>query len=456
MYEDALRIQVAALGDSHSDVAATEASIATVLYNRSDYKTALSKYRTALAIQLATLGERHAECGETYNDIASCLVRLGNYEEAAKTYATAKAIRINALGPDHADVADTLSGIGDVMRLTSQHEAALRIYEEAAAITARALGGDHRKYAQLLSRIGAVLTKVERFQEAVPKLQTALNLLVAKLGPDHDAVGDIHHRIGTAMERQGKFALAIANFEEVLRIRTIGGVDRGGSIDVANTLHDMAVVYYGNKTLGKAETFFQKAHSMKLEALGPAHASLAYTKTCYADTLRKLFKEKEAWVMLQAALKIQKGWFKGRAHEDIGLTYRSMAVLKSNLGEGLQLLCARGGVEREATGNAAKKHFADAVKYFDKAQKQFSVLGDGNSYAGVIQCGLGRVYHLQGRFAEASQLYNLAHRKLEPALGGAHTQTRRAALGWQLAESGKPAPYQDKVVHRGVSTRNAP
>ena len=87
--------------------AATYANMAGVHDSLGDYPKALELYEQALQIQLKALGPNHASVATTYNNMAVVHNNLGDYPKALELYEQALQIQLKALGPNHAEVAIT-------------------------------------------------------------------------------------------------------------------------------------------------------------------------------------------------------------------------------------------------------------------------------------------------------------------------------------------------------------
>jgi tetratricopeptide (TPR) repeat protein len=150
---------------------------------------ALEKYDEALRIQKAALGPDHHAVATTLNNIGAVhkvgaprrrcgggLIKsqqaMDNLQKGLEFYEQALRIRKAALGPDHHAVAATLNNIGTVHKV----------------------GAPRRQFAA--GRADKSRQAMGNLPKALEYLEEALRINKAALGPDHHAVGATLNNIG--------------------------------------------------------------------------------------------------------------------------------------------------------------------------------------------------------------------------------------------------------------------
>jgi hypothetical protein len=101
LFERALRIQEATLGEMHADTAGTIMSMGVSYSEKRQYDQAIELYERALRIQKATLGEMHASTAATISSMGVSYSKKGQHDRAIAE--TERALRIcrEVLGPNH-------------------------------------------------------------------------------------------------------------------------------------------------------------------------------------------------------------------------------------------------------------------------------------------------------------------------------------------------------------------
>ena len=120
LYERALRIQMATLGEMHSDTAATISNIGISYSGKGQHDRAIELYERALRIQIATLGEMHASTAATISSMGASYSKKGQYDRAIAE--TERALRIchATLGPHHPQTQQTAQNLANIKTAAAQ------------------------------------------------------------------------------------------------------------------------------------------------------------------------------------------------------------------------------------------------------------------------------------------------------------------------------------------------
>ena len=94
LYERALRIDEAALGPTHPDVATSLNNLAVLLRAQGDYAGARPLYERALRIKEAALGPTHPSVATSLNNLAELLMAQGDYAGARPLYERARRVQL--------------------------------------------------------------------------------------------------------------------------------------------------------------------------------------------------------------------------------------------------------------------------------------------------------------------------------------------------------------------------
>ncbi len=240
MFEAALKIDEAALGPDHPEVAIRLSSLAPVLLDLGggeNLKAARAALERALKIDEAAHGPDHPNVAIDLSNLSNVLRDLGGEENLkAARAALERALKIDeaAHGPDHPKVATRLSNLANVLRNLGGEEnlkAARAALERALKIDEAAHGPDHPKVATRLSNLANVLRNLggeENLKAARAALERALKIDEAALGPDHPNVGIRHVNMAPLLDQLGDRAGALRHAERALAIFTASlGAEHG-------------------------------------------------------------------------------------------------------------------------------------------------------------------------------------------------------------------------------------
>ena len=157
LFEQALAIHKAVLGEHHPDTATSLNNLALLLEAQGDYAAAKPLYEQALAIHKAALGERHPDTATSLNNLAGLLEAQGDY--AAAKPLLEQAVDISRHNLDLAADAQTERQqmvMADMLRYS------LDAFLSAAP---RAGIADGASYRQVLAWKGAILERQRRLRD---------------------------------------------------------------------------------------------------------------------------------------------------------------------------------------------------------------------------------------------------------------------------------------------------
>ena len=181
----ALRIDEAALGPDHPNVANRVNNLGGALKELGKLRDARAAFERALRIYEAALGPDHPQVAICVNNLGSVLRALGDLRGARTAYERALRIDEAALGPDHPNVAIRLNNLGNVLRDLGDRPGARAAYERVMRIDKVALGPDHPDAAITFNNLGNVLRDLGDFPGARAACERAVQIFEAALGPDH-------------------------------------------------------------------------------------------------------------------------------------------------------------------------------------------------------------------------------------------------------------------------------
>jgi tetratricopeptide (TPR) repeat protein len=191
LLERALRIQEAAHGPDHPNVAAALNSLALTLGNLGELSAARPLLERALRIGEAAHAPDDPVVATTLINLAWVLSELGEAGIARSLLERALHIAETVHGPDHHLVATTLNNLAWVLSEVGESPAARRLLlERALRIDEAAFGPHHPRLSGALRSLAWVLVDLSEAVTARLLLERALRIEETAYGPDHPVIAD--------------------------------------------------------------------------------------------------------------------------------------------------------------------------------------------------------------------------------------------------------------------------
>ncbi len=269
-------------------------------------------------------------------------VQLRRQADEARTRAEANEQKAVTAAVESEQVAkfleDMLEGVGPSVALGRDTKLLQEILDKTADRLGRELTNQPAVEAKLRSTIGEVYRALGKYKEAAELHQQALAARKHLLGAEHP--------------------------------------------DVADSLCNVAYVFYYLGKYAEAESIYREALAMRRRLLGEEHAAVATTMNGLANVLAAQLKVSEAEKLHQAAL--------GMQTKLLGYESLSVAMTLNNLGTLMQF---RGKID-------------DAENFFTKSLAiRRKLCGDGTPDVASSIHNLGRCAAMKGDFAKAEARY---------------------------------------------------
>jgi len=196
LLEQALRLDEAAYGPEHPDVACDLRSLGWVLKDLGDLEGAEARFQQALRIHSAAYGPEHPDVARDLLGLAWVVKDLGDLEGAKARFQQALRITEAAHGPEHPETIGGLLGLGWALKDQGDLEAARARFEQALRITEAAYGPEHPRVAVGLVNLGGLLRQLREPAAARTALERALRINEAAYGSDSQKVIDLARKLG--------------------------------------------------------------------------------------------------------------------------------------------------------------------------------------------------------------------------------------------------------------------
>jgi tetratricopeptide (TPR) repeat protein len=242
-------------------------------YERGQYADARALFERALALRRAALGDDDLTTAETLTELAIVLAQQGDPASARPMLEHTLAVRQRVLGLDHLDTAEAVHNLGFVRRMQGDNEGARRLYEQALAIYERTVGPDDPKTANCLSGLGVLAAAQRDYVTARGYYEQALAIYERALGPDDPQTGRALNNLATALieQRDRETALPLLTRSLAIHERALGPKHPR----VANVLRNLAELYILRGEYAIARPLCERALLICERALGAAHPRTA-------------------------------------------------------------------------------------------------------------------------------------------------------------------------------------
>jgi tetratricopeptide (TPR) repeat protein len=398
LLERALQIRRNTLGSNHGDVAFSLRQLADLYRVRGEYQRALLLYREALQSFEKALGPGHRQVATTLNNLALLYHIQGDYERALPLLLRALAIRKRVLGDSHPDVAESLNNVAEMYRERGDHERALPLYQQALRTSERALGRSHVQVGTVLNNLGSLYYQQGDYERAVTLLLRALKIRKQALGENHPDVALILQNLADVYTVRSEYERALPLYWQALRIfeKTLGE----HHIYVALALSQIAALHYERGDYEHALPLLLRALDIRKRALGDNHVEVATSLHRLAATYRARGENEQALPLYQHALRIQEQTL-GPNHFMVGNTLNSLALLHQERGE-----------------------YEQALSLLLRAQDTCKhIVGDGHVCAATSLNNLAEVYRERGEYGRAVALLQQGLQTIEETAGKEHPLT---------------------------------
>jgi tetratricopeptide (TPR) repeat protein len=241
-FERALRVDQAAHGRDHPDVARDLHGLGWALKELGDLEDARAKFEEAVRVDQATQGRDHPDVARDLHGLGWALKDLGDLEGAKIRFQEALRVDQGAHGrkePHRHDVARDLHGLGWVLKDLGDLEGAKAKFEEALHMNEVIYGPDHHWVVDTLIAIGILLHDLGDLADARVSLERALSIDEAAYGDNYPAIAMHVSRVADALRRPGDPIGSRAQYERALLIhRNCYGPDHRVTRQTAQALHE--------------------------------------------------------------------------------------------------------------------------------------------------------------------------------------------------------------------------
>ncbi len=299
-YREALSIHREMDGDGSEAVAEAANELAMLLTATSQFDEAESYYREALGIWRRTSGEESLSVATGVTNLADVLRQKGEYAEAEVLCRRGLELRRRLLGDDHLDVAHSLNQLSRLLSLRGEHARALPFALEGLEVRRNTFDGPHVEVAASLGNVAGILKNLERLDESISYRRESLAMLEASVGRNHPYVAATLSSLGEAQFAKGDRDSAEESFRQSLELhRTLLQADNPV---LARPMVGLGEVLMSKGRLAESEMVLREALDLRITGLPEGHWHIAEARGLLGECLARQRRFEEAEVLLHASL----------------------------------------------------------------------------------------------------------------------------------------------------------
>ena len=329
LFRSALLLTEKTLGSMHPDTSNRLYNLASVLLGKDDNKNARALLYRALEISEKTEGSESSSVSLILAKLGSCHLSNGNDREAEKLMRRSHAIAEKVLGPSHPTTGARLDDLADVLSHRGDYNGAELIYRQALEVLEGALGKHHPRNASALNQIGKVLYHKGDYQGAVAYFRRGLDIATLAFGDSHPELSDYLNNIALVYDEEGERESAEVYYRRALEITELAWGSEHSSTAVS--LNNLAVFLKRNEDYASAEPLYRRALALTEKIKGFRHPETAIRLNNLGLLLEAKGEYKKAESFLRDALSITEDSL-GADHPDTGNRLNNLASVVHSLG----------------------------------------------------------------------------------------------------------------------------
>ena len=284
LYEEALEISKAELGDRHPDTAASLNNLAELYRSMGHYDQALPLFEFALKIMKSELGDRHPNTGASLNSLAILYKSMGQYDRALPLYELALEISQSESGDRHPNTAASLNNLAELYRAMGQYDRALPLYESALEIWKLELGEQHPNTARGFNNLALLYESMGQYDRALPLYKSALEIRKSELGDRHPDTAASLNNLAYLYKLMENDSEAEVFYKDAMSICEGLGTDYSITFIALQNLVDL---YLSNSEYSRAGALLTKWLEICYEKLPIDHVETQKIQSRLADLKKK-------------------------------------------------------------------------------------------------------------------------------------------------------------------------
>jgi len=249
LYYDVISMRKALSGSKHLGVAEALFLMSKALEKKGSVEQAIKEMKRSLKIYRETLNDTDPKVATCVDEIAKMYTKTGDVEKASAILEEVVKLRAATLGVNHEEVASSLLDLATALETTEEYEKALKALKKAFSIFSNLENEKSQNATEALERIAMCYQSMGQGDKAITTLVGVLRSRKEVLGDKDRQVAVTFMKMGTLLREEGHHQKALRCMKHSLSIYVAEGKDMKDVAKIAEVMHEMALIHQSKRAL---------------------------------------------------------------------------------------------------------------------------------------------------------------------------------------------------------------
>jgi len=249
LYYDVISMRKALSGPKHLGVAEVLFLMSKALDKKGSVEQAIKEMKRSLKIYRETLSDTDPKVAACVDEIAQMYMKAGDVEKASAILEEVVKLRAATLGVNHEHVARSLIDLASAQESIGGHEKSLKALKKAFSIFCNLEDENSQNATQTLERIAMCYRSMGQGDKAITTLVGVLRSRKEVLGDRDRLVASTFMKMGTLLREEGHHQKALRCMKHSLSIYVAEGKDMKDVAKIAEVMHEMALIHQSKRAL---------------------------------------------------------------------------------------------------------------------------------------------------------------------------------------------------------------
>jgi len=249
LYYDVISMRKALSGPKHLGVAEALFLMSKALEKKGSVEQAIKEMKRSLKIYREALNDTDPKVATCVDEIAKMYTKAGDVEKASAILEEVVKLRAATLGVNHEEVANSLLDLATALETTQEYEKALKALKKAFSIFCNLEDEKSQNATEALERIAICYQSMGQGDKAITTLVVVLRSRKEVLGDKDRQVAVTFMKMGTLLREEGHHQKALRCMKHSLSIYVAEGKDMKDVAKIAEVMHEMALIHQSKRAL---------------------------------------------------------------------------------------------------------------------------------------------------------------------------------------------------------------